>query len=134
LQSNGNAENAIELTEGEYDKNLGSKKAGTDTCKLSLVVAEVQLVLMEDEEDKDQEAVKVLIQAKKRVFRYLFSNYSNSGFSNNRYSSFDALNKKSDTISIAEIGRMLKEHNVGMKMLSHLEVTLSPQSCSLLLS
>lgn len=86
------------------------------------VVPEIQLLQMDEEEEKDVVALTILIEEKKKLFRYLFSTYANSGATNKRYSSFDALGNKSDTISVAELGKMFKDHNVSMKMISHLEV------------
>ena len=108
-----NIENAIELQEGEYEKTNRNKN----------IIPDIQLRPMEDEEEQDAESVKILIDDKKMIFRYLFQTYAGSAVSNSRFASFDSKQSKVDTISVEDLNKMLKNHNVTMKMLSHLELT-----------
>ncbi len=78
---------------------------------------------MDEEEEKDVEALQALIEEKKKLFRYLFTTYANSGPSvGKRYGSFDTMGTKLETITVPELGRMFKDHNVSQKMLSPIEV------------
>ncbi len=102
---------ALLLEEGVYEKNVQQRKEPA-----------VELRIVEDEEDRDYEALKLFIEQHKRVFRYLYNKYANSGFSAKRVGSFDTLKEKLDTISMAEVIRMLKDHDISLRMLSHSEV------------
>lgn len=53
----------------------------------------------------------------------MFGNYANSVKPNNRYGFNDGNNKNTQTISLNELAKMFKEHNVSMKMLSYLELS-----------
>eukprot|EP01022_Parablepharisma_sp_SALTPOND_P026722 TRINITY_DN64702_c0_g1_i1.p1 TRINITY_DN64702_c0_g1~~TRINITY_DN64702_c0_g1_i1.p1 ORF type:complete len:1094 (+),score=155.90 TRINITY_DN64702_c0_g1_i1:2337-5618(+) len=99
------------LEEGVYEKAVPQKKEPN-----------IELYTVEDEEDKDCEALKLFIEQHKRVFRYLYNRYANSGFSSKPKGSFDALKEKLSTISMAEIIKMLKDHSITLRMLSHSEL------------
>lgn len=101
-----NAPSKLLLKEGAYNKMLMNKNE-----------AEIHLFSMEDEEDKDCEALRVYIEQKKRLFRYLYGRYANTGYSSKSKSLFEELKTKSKVISIAEIIKMFKEHNVTSAML-----------------
>jgi hypothetical protein len=87
------------------------------------IVVDVQLRPLEEEEEQDYEALKLLMEEKKRLFRYLFNSYANSMANKKLNTSIDTPQLKGDTISLTELSRMFTEHNVPMKKLSHLEVS-----------
>lgn len=105
-------EQMLFLEEGVYEKTTLNKIGSPD----------IELRNIEDEENKDCEGIQLFISHNKKLFRYLFNKYSNSGFSPKIISSFDTLKEKLDTISIAELIKMLKDHNVTLRMISHAEV------------
>lgn len=109
------------LEEGAYEK-ASPKKNSILLFDRKIIAAPIELVILEDEEEKDYEAIKLYIEQHKKIFRYLYSKYANSGASQKRISSFDSLKEKLDTINMAEIIKMLKDHNVTLRMISHSEV------------
>lgn len=84
--------------------------------------AQAELRLVEDEEDRDYEALRLFMEQHKRIFRYLYNRYANSGFSTKQVGSFDLLKEKLGTISMAEIIKMFKDHSITLHMLTHSEV------------
>lgn len=106
-----NIEYGLVLEEGTYEKAVVQRKD-----------QQIELHPIEDEEDKDYEALKLFVDQHKRIFRYLYSRYANSGFSSKQKGSFDALKEKLNTISMAEIIKMLKDHNITYRMLTQSEL------------
>jgi len=70
----------------------------------------IRLYSIDDEEEKDCEALKLFIEQHKRLFKHLYTKYANSGYSHKIKNSFD--NLKVGSISIAELIKMFKEHDL----------------------
>lgn len=107
-----NAAQELLLSEGMYQK-LASQLREDD----------VKLQTIDDEEEKDVEALRLFIDKHKKIFRYLFSKYANSGFSPKPKGSFDELKSKLDTISLAEAIKMLKDHSITPAQITQTELS-----------
>jgi len=71
-----------------------------------------------EEEDRDREAVEACLKKFAKLWRNLFSKYANSGFSSKQTRNFDDMGEKLHSINVAEITKMLKEHNSIPKFIS----------------
>jgi len=85
-------------------------------------IPEIKLYGVEDEEEKDHEALKLFINKHKKVFRYLYNKYANNKLTTKGKYSFDELREQLKSISIAEIIQMLKDYQA--KLLSNTELTM----------
>eukprot|EP01022_Parablepharisma_sp_SALTPOND_P028665 TRINITY_DN71377_c2_g1_i1.p3 TRINITY_DN71377_c2_g1~~TRINITY_DN71377_c2_g1_i1.p3 ORF type:complete len:558 (+),score=149.58 TRINITY_DN71377_c2_g1_i1:4544-6217(+) len=92
-----------------------------DKKKMKKILPEIQLIDFACEEEREKDAVFFFMRKYKRLFRYLFTKYSNSCYSR-KVVEFDALREKAEVITIAEVTKMLKDHNVDSYMLSRDEL------------
>ena len=67
---------------------------------------------MNEEEERDKEAVNYFMKKYAKIWRNLFHKYANSCFSSKQISNFDQLNDKLKTINTAEMTKLLKDHGV----------------------
>lgn len=58
-----------------------------------------------------------------KLWRNLYYKYSNSGFSSKQISNFDQYNEKSQTINVAEMTKLLKDHDCFPKLISKAELS-----------
>jgi len=58
-----------------------------------------------------------------KLFKYLFNKYANSGYSVQAFRDFEDLNKKLQTITIAEIMKMLRDHHVTNRIIGKSKVS-----------
>ena len=78
---------------------------------------EVRLIhLEEEEEDRDRDGVKIILQRYSKVLKFLFNKYAMSRSTHKKISSFDYYSDK--TINVAEINKLLREHDVKPTMIS----------------
>lgn len=84
---------------------------------------EVILFEYDAEEQRDVDAVKIVAKKYSKLFKYLFSKYANSGYSVKAFRDFEELNKKLQTITIAEIMKMLRDHYVTNRIISKTKVS-----------
>lgn len=85
------------------------------------LVGEIQLWPLEDEEDKDAEAIKIWIDENRKVLRYLFNTCVNAG-GPSRIVTFDVVQNHLNSISAPDLAKLFKEHGISIKQLSHTEV------------
>ncbi len=83
---------------------------------------------VEDEEDRDVEELQLFLRSHKKLFKWLFARYANSGTAIAKLSSFDQLKERTETISAAELSKLLKNHDITQNILTHAEVLLV-QTC-----
>ena len=62
------------------------------------------------------------MHTRKKIFRLLFNKYANSGYSNRRGTSFDALGQQANSISLAELNRMLAENAIMPRLVAKDEI------------
>ncbi|CAI2384566.1 unnamed protein product [Moneuplotes crassus] len=84
---------------------------------------EVNLFEYDAEEERDVNAVKTVAKKYTKLLKYLFSKYANSGYSVKAFSNFEELNKKLQTITIAEIMKMLRDHHVTNRIIGKSKVS-----------
>lgn len=89
------------LTEGTYQRLLPYKAA-----------PEVRLYPVEDEEEKDCEALKLFVKQHKKLFRGLYGKYANCKIGSKAKCSFDELKEQLKNISVAEVMKMFKDNHV----------------------
>lgn len=84
---------------------------------------EIMLFDYDAEEQRDVDAVKIVAKKYSKLFKYLFSKYANSGYSVQAFRNFEDLNKKLQTITVAEIMKMLRDHHVTNRIIGKTKVT-----------
>ena len=72
---------------------------------------QIVLLDLEEEEDRDKEAINGFMKKYGKLWRNFFHKYANSCYSSKVVLNFDQLLAKLHTINMAEITRMLKDHN-----------------------
>ena len=81
----------------------------------------MQWIELDDEEDVDRQAAHLFMRKYAKLWRNIFSKYANAGYKvlplNDR-GSFEGLNKASESITLAEIMKMCKDHNLFPSLLS----------------
>ena len=88
---------------GEVDKfKLNEKKSG---------VPEIELFDFQEEEQRDVEAIKIFMKKYSKLWKFYFNKYANIGFSAKEIRNFDMLNDKHNTINLAELLKLLKDHD-----------------------
>ena len=73
---------------------------------------EIKLLNLDEEEDRDREAMTLIMKKYSKLWKNLYYKYSNSGFNSKNVANFDQYNEKSQTISLGEMTKLLKDHNV----------------------
>jgi hypothetical protein len=91
---------------------------------LIFLVQDIELIEIDEEEDREKEAIKLFYKKYNKIFKFLFNKYANTGFSLQQKNTFESINKRRVTISMAEITKMLKEHIVTNVMIAHSQVFL----------
>ena len=86
------------------------------------VVPEVQLLELEEEEDKDVEGIRVLVEQNERVFKLFFNKCASSQAGGH---TFGQTEERQERLSLAALSKWLSEHGVTQQMLSHSEVSHS---------
>ena len=73
---------------------------------------EIKLVHLENEEERDRYGVNVLIIKYSKALKSLFNCYANSGHSDKANSSFETLQRKLQLISLPEVWKLIKDHDL----------------------
>lgn len=108
------ANRKIIFDEGEVDKfKKNEKKTG---------LPEIELFDFEEEEQRDVEAIKLLMKKYSKLWKFYFEKYANIGFSTKQIKNFDELNEKHSTINLAEALKLLKDHDFDKKYITKEEV------------
>lgn len=84
---------------------------------------EVVLFDYDAEEQRDVDAIKIVVRKYSKLFKFLFTKYANSGYSVKAFKNFEELNKKLQTISVAEIMKMLRDHFVTNRIISKSKIS-----------
>jgi len=92
-----------------------------DKDKKNQVMPKIRLIDFEAEEEWEGETINLYLKKYKKLLRYLFAKYSNTGYSN-KPMEFNDLKERAETISIGELIRMLKEHGVENSLLNKEEL------------
>lgn len=88
---------------GEVEKfKLNEKKSGAP---------EIVLFDFQEEEQRDVEAIKIFMKKYSKLWKFYFNKYANIGFSAKEIRNFDMLNDKHNTINLAELLKLLKDHD-----------------------
>ena len=73
---------------------------------------EIRLIMLEHEEDRDREGVNIVLNKYTKVLKYLFVTYSSTVNGGGVTHSFSALEQRKHLISLAELWKMLKDHDL----------------------
>lgn len=89
----------------------GSKEAAKlyDKIKES---NEIRIVNLDHEEDRDQEGINVVLHKNAKILKHLFITYASSLYAGEDLKTFNALEQRKSTISLAELWKMLKDHDL----------------------
>eukprot|EP01022_Parablepharisma_sp_SALTPOND_P005532 TRINITY_DN1227_c0_g1_i1.p1 TRINITY_DN1227_c0_g1~~TRINITY_DN1227_c0_g1_i1.p1 ORF type:complete len:1400 (-),score=306.14 TRINITY_DN1227_c0_g1_i1:7123-11322(-) len=101
---------ALILSEGRLEKIL-PKPANKK-------MPEFELTNLEDEEDRDREAINLYMEKYKKLFRHLFKKYANTSILPKKLA-FDALKKKYELLAIGEFRKLLTDHGVESNTMKH---------------
>lgn len=80
---------------------------------------------LEDEEDRDRDAVTEFMKKYVKLWRNLFARYQNVSFAHKNQrdlTSFDHVAKREPILTIAELTKMLKEHEVFPQLINKQEL------------
>ena len=91
------------------DTSEGTEKLRKAMSKM--MAPEIKLLNLDEEEDRDKEAMLLIMKKYAKLWKNLYYKYSNSGFSSKNVKTFDQLNERSQTISLGELTKLLKDHN-----------------------
>lgn len=72
--------------------------------------------LNEEEEDRDSDGVKIVMQRYSKLFKFLFNKYAMSRSQHKKVANFEYYSDK--TINSAEINKLLKDHDVSSQMIN----------------
>ena len=78
---------------------------------------EIELINFQCEEDSEKVAITLYMKKYRKLFRYLFSKYANTCYSE-KINEFDALKQKTEIITLGELTKVFKDHNVTHVMMS----------------
>jgi hypothetical protein len=91
------------------------KEGTTDKDKAILskiMLPQIKLVDLDEEEERDKEAVVLLMKKYGKLWKNFFSKYANSCFSSKQVKDFDQLNDKYNTMNLDEMTKLLRDHNM----------------------
>jgi len=71
----------------------------------------IMLVDLREEEDRDREILNQYMKKYAKIWKFMFQRYANQAYSSKGKKDFDAIGKKICQINLAEVTKMLKEHN-----------------------
>ena len=72
---------------------------------------QITLVDLSEEEDRDREMLNQLMKKYAKIWKFMFQRYANQAYSSKGKKDFDDMGRKVCQINLAEITKMLKEHN-----------------------
>lgn len=72
---------------------------------------QIKLVDINLEEDRDREMVESFMKKYAKIWKYLYQKYHNQAYSYKGKKDFDDIKQRITQISLAEVTKMLKEHN-----------------------
>ena len=105
----------IIFDEGEVDQfKKNEKKSG---------LPEIELFDFEEEEERDVDAIKIFMKKYSKLWRFYFNKYANMCFSGKHIRNFDQLNAKHNTINLAELIKLLHDHDLGKEYLTKEELS-----------
>lgn len=105
----------IIFDEGEVDRfKMKEKKTG---------LPEIELFDFEEEEERDVDAIKIFMKKYAKLWKFFFDKYANMCFSGKHIRNFDQLNDKLNTINLAELIKLLKDHDLGKEYMTREELT-----------
>ena len=81
----------------------------------------MELINLDDEESTDKEAIEFVMKKSKKLFRHLFTKYTNKVHTK-KMKNFDSLKSKYELITLGEFKKMLNDHKVGTNIISKEEV------------
>ena len=83
-----------------------------------MILPDMKLVDLDLEEERDKQAVLLLMKKYSKLWRNLFSKYANSCFSTKQINNFDQLGDKYNTMNLAEMTKMLRDHDTYPQLIS----------------
>lgn len=120
ISSFGSTQDQFQLNSGtRFMKFVGAERRFQENLK----APEIELIDYDAEEQRDVDAIKIVTKKFSKLFKYLFDKYANSGYSVKAFRNFEDLNKKLQTITSAELIKMLREHHVTNRIISKTKVT-----------
>lgn len=77
---------------------------------------------LDDEEDRDKEAVNEFMKRYAKLWRNLFAKYQNQGHKQTKLHDFDQMAEKPQELTAAEITKLMKDMDVMPRLLSKDEI------------
>jgi len=85
---------------------------------------EIELFDFEEEEIRDVEAIKIFMKKYSKLWKFYFNKYANMCYSVKHIRNFEQLNDKLNTINMAEMLKLLKEHGFDKKYITKEELSV----------
>ena len=86
------------------------------------MVKTIQLVDMNEEEDRDREILNAFMKKYAKIWKFMFQRYANQAYSIKGRKDFDDMKGKTSQINLAEVTKILKEHNTLPLLISKDEI------------
>lgn len=83
---------------------------------------EIQLVDLNEEEDRDREILNQFMKKYAKIWKFMFQRYANQAYSTKGKKDFDDMEKKTSQINTAEVTKILKDHNTYPNLISKHEI------------
>lgn len=99
-----------------------SDQKSTKRQKKNPMESQVQLVDLMEEEDRDREILNQFMKKYAKIWKFLFGRYANQAYSTKGRGNFDDMGKKTSQINLAELTKMLKDHNTYPTLLTRDEL------------
>jgi len=84
---------------------------------------QVQLVDLMEEEDRDREILNAFMKKYAKIWKFMFQRYANQAYSTKGKKDFDDMGRKTEQINLAEVTKILKEHNTFPNLISKDEIS-----------
>lgn len=79
---------------------------------------EYPLYIYEEEEDRDSISIKLVLKKFQRLFKFLYTKYSATGFKIENIWCFEDMKDRKETMNLAEMYKMLKDHGISSKVIT----------------
>jgi len=84
---------------------------------------QIQLIDITEEEDRDQEIIISFMKRYAKIWKFLFGRYANQCYSTKGRLDFDDMGRKTSQINLAEVTKLLRDHDTYPKLVSKDELS-----------
>lgn len=77
----------------------------------------VELFIYGEEEEWDSISIELLLKKYQKLFKFLYTKYSASGYHTADIRGFEDIEKRKETLNLAETYKMLKDHGINSRII-----------------